>query len=90
LEDVAVQHLVGTVGEIRNDALALLAEGDVARHLAAASLDIALGDEVERVAFVSAVVQDMRRADAAFRSAVGGERQMNRVHLAAYPRLPGA
>jgi hypothetical protein len=55
-EDVAVQHLVGTADEIRNDALALLAEDDVARHLTALSLDIALADEVERAAFVSAVV----------------------------------
>jgi hypothetical protein len=30
--DVAMQHLVGTVDEIRNDAVALLA--DVGRHLA--------------------------------------------------------
>jgi hypothetical protein len=43
------------VDEIRHDALALLAEGDVARHLAAVSLDIALADEVEQSAFVSAV-----------------------------------
>ncbi len=42
-EDVAVRHLVGAADEIRNDALALLAAGDVARHLAAVSLDIALG-----------------------------------------------
>jgi len=49
-----VQHLVATADEIRNDALALLAEGDVALHLAAVSLDIALDDEVDRAAFVSA------------------------------------
>ena len=49
-----MQHLVATADEIRNDALALLAEGDVALHLAAVSLDIALDDEVDRAAFVSA------------------------------------
>jgi hypothetical protein len=89
-ENVAVQHLVGTAEEIRNDALALLAEGHVARQLAAVSLDIALADEVERAAFVSAVVQAIRHASTAFRGAVGGERQMYRAHVAVYPRLPGA
>ena len=85
-----MQHLVGTADEIRNSALVLLAEGDVARRLAAVSLDIALADENDRVAFVSAVVQDMRHASAAFRGAGGGERKMYRVHRAVYPRLPDA
>jgi len=76
------------VDEIRNDAVALLA--DVARHLAAVSLEIALADEVERAAIVAAVVLAVRHASAAFRGAVGGERQIYRVHLAVYPRLPHA
>jgi hypothetical protein len=85
-----VQHLVGAADEIRNDALALLAEGDVARQLTAVSLDIALADQVERADFVSAVIQGMRHVFAAFRGAVGSERQTYRLHMAVYPRLPGA
>ena len=68
----------------------MLAEGDVARRLTAAALDIPLAVEVERAALSRAVVRAMRHASAAFRGAVGGERQMDRVHLAVYPRLPGA
>jgi hypothetical protein len=74
------------VDEIRNDAVALLA--DVARHLAVVSLDIALADEVERAAIVAAVLLAVRHASAAFRGAVGAQRPMNRVHLAVYPRGP--
>jgi hypothetical protein len=85
-----MQHLVGTVDEIRGDALARLAEGDVARHLAAVSPDIAVADEGKRAALISAVVPAVRHASAAFRGAVGGERQMFPVHLAVYPRLQGA
>jgi len=68
----------------------MLAEGDVARRLTAAALDIPLAVEVERAALSRAVVRAMRRESATFRSAVVGERQMDRVHLAVYPRLPGA
>src|SRR6266851_4516055 len=68
----------------------MLAEGDVARRLTAASLDIPLAVEVERAALSRAVVRAMRHASATFRGAVVGERQMDRVHLAVYPRLPGA
>jgi hypothetical protein len=68
----------------------MLAEGDVARRLTAVSLDIALAVEVERAALSRAVVRAMRHASGAFRGAVGGERHMDRVHLAVYPRLPGA
>ncbi len=66
----------------------MLAESDVARRLRAVSLDIALAVEVERDASSRAVERAMRHASAAFRGAVGGERQMYRVHLAVYPRLP--
>ena len=68
----------------------MLAEGDVARRLTAASLDIPLAVEVERAALSRAVVPAMRHASATFCGAVVGERQMDRVHLAVYPRLPGA
>jgi hypothetical protein len=85
-----VQHPVGAADEICNDALARLAEGDVARQLTAASLDIARANQVERAAFVSAVIQAMRHVFAAFRGAVGSERQTYRLHMAVYPRLRGA
>ncbi len=68
----------------------MLAEGNVGRRLTAASLDIPLAVEVERAALSRAVVRAMRHESATFRSAVVGERQMDHVHLAVYPRLPGA
>jgi len=74
------------VDEIRNDAVALLA--DVPRHLAALSLRIALAVKVERAAIVAAVVLAVRHASAAFRGAVGAQRPMHRVHVAVYPRGP--
>ena len=68
----------------------MLAEGHVGWRLTAVSLDIALAVEVERAASSRAVVRAMRHASAAFRSAVGGERQMYRVHLAVCLHPPGA
>ncbi len=65
-----------------------LAEGDVARRLTAASLDIPLAVEVERAALSRAVVRAVWHASTTFRSAVGSQRPMNRVHLAVYPRGP--
>jgi DNA-binding transcriptional ArsR family regulator len=84
-QDVALQELVHTADGMRRAALGLLDQAaNVERHLAAITLDVELGDQADRAAFVRAVVDAVQRAAEPYRAQK--QQSSYRVQLAIYPR----
>jgi DNA-binding transcriptional ArsR family regulator len=68
-QDVALQELVQTADGMRRAALGLLDQAEHAeRHLAAITLDVELGDQADRAAFVRAVVEAVQHAAEPYRA----------------------
>jgi len=71
-QDVALQALLETADGLRRAALGLLDQPERPdRHLATLALDVELGDEADRAAFVRAVVEAVQQAAAPYRARTG-------------------
>jgi len=86
-QDVALQALLEAADGLRRAALGLLDQSERPdRHLATLALDVELGDEADRAAFVRAVIEAVQQAAAPYRARSDDSTRGYRLQLAVYPR----